>query len=214
MEFAVSDNAGFESQSAGQAALEQRARLISTGTNDVDIEQIAAIADGNRDAMGRLYDKYASRLLGLLHRILRRRDDAEDVLQEAFVEIWRRAQDFDPARASVFGWMTLIARSRAIDRIRRRKRETPPLAEAAAGAACTCGCSVESADLADAARGALARLPSERRKAIELSFFDGLSHDEISQRENLPLGTVKTRIRLGMMQIRDDLRGIQASDVA
>lgn len=214
MESAFSDSPSYDSHSPGPEMTAPRTRGRASGADAADVQLIGAVAEGDRDAMGRLYDKYAPRILGLLHRMLRRRDDAEDTMQEAFVEIWRRAREFDPARATVFGWMTLIARSRAIDRMRKRRREQPNGIEAAAEVQGLCGCSVEAGELAGAAKRALMRLPVERRMAIELSFFDGLTHEEISRRENLPLGTVKTRIRLGMLQIRDDLRGTQASDVA
>ncbi|MBL8877621.1 MAG: sigma-70 family RNA polymerase sigma factor [Phycisphaerales bacterium] len=214
MESAFSDNPHPGSHPTESAAPELSARKRSVGADLADTQLVSAVAEGDRDALGRLYDRHAPRILSLLHRMLRRRDDAEDTMQEAFVEVWRRARSFDPARASVFGWITLIARSRAIDRIRKRRREQQCGMDAAFDAQCLCGCTVESGDLAGAARNALSRLPVERRRAIELSFFEGMTHEEISRRENLPLGTVKTRIRLGMLQIRDDLRGIQASDVA
>ena len=158
------------------------------------------LARGDRAALGELYDLYAGKVLGLAIRVLKDRSEAEDVVQEVFLQVWRQADRYDPVRGRPEAWVCTMARTRALDRLRRRasRREAP--SEAAPppqGGAAPEG--------ALAVRAALGSLSDDQRKAVELAYFDGLTQSEIARRLGEPLGTVKTRIRLGMMHLREVL---------
>ncbi len=172
---------------------------------------LSRMAARDASALGEFYDRMAPRILGLLVRILRDRSAADDVLQDTFMEIWERARQYDPKRSSPFAWATLIARCRACDALRRgRRREVEGRPAVQLGDPSD----AERAEARAATRGALARLPDEQRTAIELAYFSGLTHDEIARFTLVPLGTVKTRIRLGMRRMRemlDESRRLAAS---
>ena len=175
-----------------------------------EIELLKAIAAKDEAALGMLYDRYRAILFGLLMRILNNREEAEDVLQEVFLQVWRKAADFDQNRGRPFTWLVTLARSRGIDRLRTlAARER--LAEAGAQ-----GASEHTSDAATDAfkseqRGlvtnALAQLPDEQKRPIMLAYFDGLTQSEIATRLGAPLGTVKTRMRTGLMKLREMLAG-------
>jgi RNA polymerase sigma-70 factor (ECF subfamily) len=161
---------------------------------------IGRIAAGDHGALGELYDAYAGLVNGLALRILREGTDAEDVVQEVFVQVWRQANRFDPARGNVGAWLCTIARTRALDRLRRRvaRREEP--SEAAPLAT-----GVPRTEEALAVRKALDGLSTEQRRALELAYYEGLTQTEIAARLGEPLGTIKTRIRTAMMRLRETL---------
>lgn len=171
---------------------------------------LKAIAARDEAALAQLYDRYRTILFGLLMRILNNREEAEDVLQEVFLQVWRKAADFDESRGRPFTWLVTLARSRGIDRLRAlASRER--VAEAGAREA-----SEEISDAANDAfkseqRGlvsnALAKLPDEQKSPIMLAYFDGLTQSEIAARLDAPLGTVKTRMRTGMIRLRELLAG-------
>ena len=173
-----------------------------------DREAIARVAAGDAAGLEALYDRYATLVYSLALRIVRNTSDAEDVTQEAFAQVWAHAKRFDAARGAVPTWLSVIARSRALDRLRRS-------AAAGAGASSPDGLdaipdptpSVEliaaSAEQVVAAREALAALPAEQRAVLELAYYEGLTQAEIAARTSTPLGTVKTRIRTGLQRIRD-----------
>ena len=175
-----------------------------------EIELLKAIAAKDEAALAMLYDRYRVILFGLLMRILNNREEAEDVLQEVFLQVWRKAADFDQNRGRPFTWLVTLARSRGIDRLRTlAARER--LAEAGAQ-----GASEQTSDAATDAfkseqRGlvtnALAQLPDEQKRPIMLAYFDGLTQSEIATRLGAPLGTVKTRMRTGLMKLREMLAG-------
>lgn len=166
-----------------------------------DGELLTAIATGNRAAFAAFYDRHAPQILGLLVRILAARVDAEDVLQETFLQAWRQAARFDPDRASPFGWLVMIARSRATDRLRRKS--LPSTSEPVEPAVLdVSGLEAERHETADLVRRALARLAPEQASAIEMAFFGGLTYEEVARRQNIPVGTAKTRIRLGLQHLR------------
>jgi RNA polymerase sigma-70 factor, ECF subfamily len=175
-----------------------------------DVELLKAIAAKDEAALAQLYDRYRVILFGLLMRILNNREEAEDVLQEVFLQVWRKAEDFDEERGRPFTWLVTLGRSRGIDRLRTlASRER--VAEAGARE------TVE--EISDAAsdafkseqRGlvnkALAQLPDEQKRPLMLAYFDGLTQSEIATRLDAPLGTVKTRMRTGLTNLHELLAG-------
>jgi RNA polymerase sigma-70 factor (ECF subfamily) len=169
-----------------------------------DAELMSRVAAKDRGAFGDLYDRYAARAFGMILHVVRNRTDAEDVLQETFLQVWNHAGRFDAARSSVEGWVILLARSRALDRVRRQVAR--PTAEAGPDRPSDPEpCVVERAEDAAQLGTALARIPAEQQDPIRLAFYHGYTHEEIARRLGLPLGTVKTRIRLGLMKLRDRL---------
>ncbi len=167
---------------------------------------------GDHDALGELYDRHGRTVYSLALRVLRDQGDAEDIVQEVFSQVWRQAGKYDRGRGSVIAWLLTLTRSRAIDRLRGRKSRPEPigdeslLSDLAAG-----GPSADEqltwAGHATRIRTALDGISTLQRAAIELAFFEGLTHAEIAERLELPLGTVKTRIRQGLLTLRDRLAG-------
>jgi RNA polymerase sigma-70 factor, ECF subfamily len=185
-----------------------RLMVVRDGMPTPGADLISAMAEGDRDAFARFYDRYAPLVFPLVLRIVRDRADAADVLQDTFWEAWRGAAAYDPARGTPEAWIVMRARTRAIDRVRavRRHGETfvAPLDEASAGAAAPPG--GDTADRAEDRQlvaGALARLPEAQRQVIELAYYAGLTQTEIAERLEQPLGTVKTRIRLALARLRE-----------
>jgi RNA polymerase sigma-70 factor, ECF subfamily len=162
------------------------------------------LAGGDRDALGEVYDRYAAIVNGLALRILRDSGDAEDVVQDVFVQVWRDAVRFDRARGSPQAWICMIARSRALDRLRRRRarREDAGGEEAAASAS---DAPADPGVLSVSMRKALDTLPPEQRGPLELAYYEGLTQVEIAARLAEPLGTIKTRMRTGLMRLREFL---------
>jgi RNA polymerase sigma-70 factor, ECF subfamily len=187
---------------------------IASGKSDVtDAELLSAMAEGDAQALGALYDRYAAILLGLILRILHGRSEAEDVLQETFLQAWQRAGDYDPSRGRPFLWLSLLARSRALDRARavgaRARAGERAAHEPRATTALDASAAVGGAEEAVRVRDALASLPDSEREALSLAYFEGLSQSEIAARTGTPLGTVKTHTRTGLRKLRDllgDLR--------
>jgi RNA polymerase sigma-70 factor (ECF subfamily) len=160
-------------------------------------------AAGDRRALRPLYDRYAPRALALARGIVGA-GDAEEIVQDTFVAVWRRAGEYDPRRGSVAGWISTIARSRAIDRLRSRQSAQRTADAAAAepeAAALTALDEVEARLERDRVRAALAELPAEQRSVIELAYYAGRTHVEIASETGDPLGTVKSRVRLAMAKL-------------
>ncbi len=132
--------------------------------------------------------------------ILKDSDDAEDVVEETFWQVWRTAGQFDRGRASAAAWLSMIARSRALDRLRAQRRQLERTAEGSRGL--TDAVEPEPVETTSRLAQALDALPPEQREALQLAFFAGLSHAEIAARTAQPLGTIKTRIRLAMEKLR------------
>lgn len=175
-----------------------------------DAALVRRVADGDRQAFLQLYDRYASRVYGLALHILRDAMAAEEVTQDAFVKLWEKAATFDLRRGSVATWLLTITRRTAIDRLRHEARR-PPLADPPPEGPGWPTPQPDAGTLSEEARWmtvrfALADLPLEQRQAITLAFYYGLSHRQIAEHLGLPLGTVKTRIRLGMEKLRRALR--------
>jgi len=161
---------------------------------------LTRLAAGDQQALGEFYDLYAGLVNGLALRILRDTSDAEDVVQEVFVQVWRQASRFDPSRGTPEAWLCTMARTRALDRLRRRvsrREEAEEQAPAPTG--------VPRTEEGIAVRKALDGLSPEQRKALELAYYEGLTQSEIAERLGEPLGTVKTRIRTAMMRLREVL---------
>ena len=164
------------------------------------------------EALRVLYDEHAGRAMAIAMRVLRNEPEAEDVVQEAFLEVWRRAEQFDDRRGGVAAWVVTIARSRAIDRL-RSTGTTSRAVEAASGSlaliptpeipACE---QVERRSDELRVAAALDQLPAEQRQAIALAYFEGLSQSEIASRTGNPLGTVKMRVKLAMAKLAKLLR--------
>ena len=177
---------------------------------------IARIATGDRDAFSRFYDLASPLAFGLIRRVLRDPEAAAEVLQEVFWQVWREAAQYDPKRGSPEAWLIMRARTRAIDRLRSMRRRdrtfVAPVDESVAqrdhGSAENPAVMAEHRDLVQTA---LAQLPEAQRRVIELAFFEGLTQSEISRKLGEPLGTVKTRARLGLERLRGALRGERLS---
>jgi len=173
---------------------------------------LAAMARGDREALSRLYDLLSRPLYSLAHHVTRDATESQDIVQEVFLQMWTKATVFQTARGSVFGWAATLTRNRAIDRIRIRRRRGELLTSAAEEL--QPGSPVDSLDSAGslwlceragAVRAALATLAPEQQKVLELAFFNDLTQLEIARRLNEPLGTVKARIRRGLLKLRNSL---------
>jgi RNA polymerase sigma-70 factor (ECF subfamily) len=181
-----------------------------------DHDLVARAARGDEQAIGALYDRYGRVLYAVAFRVVGQRADAEDVVSEAFAQAWRDSSRFELARGSVVGWLTMIARSRALDLVRARSRRDRITASAAADQPQRApgmgdwrtdpSDAFDSAERRKQVQTALQTLSPPQRQAIELAFFEGLSQSEIAERLKEPLGTIKTRVRLGMEKLRDSLR--------
>jgi RNA polymerase sigma-70 factor, ECF subfamily len=158
------------------------------------------IASGDQKALGELYDLFAGFAYGLALRILHDATEAEDVVQEVFVQAWRQSSRYDPVRGSPEAWLCTMARTRALDRLRRRvaRREEPSESAPSPSGA-------PRAEEALTVRKALQGLPLDQRRALELAYYEGLTQTEIAQHLGEPLGTIKTRIRSGMIRLRETL---------
>ncbi|MFN7941160.1 MAG: sigma-70 family RNA polymerase sigma factor [Thermoanaerobaculia bacterium] len=169
---------------------------------------LAAAADGDEGAFEELYRSTSARAFGLAVRMVRDRAVAEEVVLDAYAQLWRKARQYDAGRGPVIAWILLLVRSRAIDRLRFEALPTRamlPVDEVAgerADAALDPEASTLETERAQRVRAALATLPREQRVAIEAAFFGGLSHSEVAAALDAPLGTVKTRIRTGLLTLR------------
>ncbi len=166
---------------------------------------IAAVVAGDRKALRALYVACSPLVMGIALRILRQRADAEEIVQETFLSVWKRAETYDQTRGTAVSWIVTMARSKAIDRLRARQTAlrlmtgaaqepanapVPPPLELA-----------EQRQARERVAGALAQIPEEQRAAVALAYFDGLSQREIAEHTGQPLGTIKTRMRLGMEKL-------------
>lgn len=176
------------------------------------VSLVERMAAGDTDALSSLYDETSGILFGLTQRILRNSHDAEEALLDAYSRAWRLAGRYSRDRGPVLNWLMTITRSIAIDRLRAARPpaedldSVSPRYVAAAGNPQT---DAEHGQQQARIRSALAHLPGEQRKAIELAFYHGLTHSELADRLGLPLGTVKTRLRLGMGRLRQLLGDLQ-----
>jgi len=181
------------------------------------LEALKRMAAGDHPALATCYDLIGPVVFSLAVRMLRDRAAAEDVSQDIFVQVWRQAGNYDTSRGSPEAWIMMIARTRILDRIRSRgagvvlKSVGENLPEAPAAEDWPDDLAITREDAANV-RQALGELPAEQKQAIEMAFFDGLTHMEIADQTGVPLGTIKTRIRLGLMKIHDQLRPIMGAE--
>lgn len=176
------------------------------------IELAARMAGGDKQALARLYDLLGRPLYSLALRITGDAAEAQDVVQDVFLQLWHKAADYQPARGSYFSWAATLTRNRALDRVRMHKRRGEIIRDSAAdirpvreSEALDSSDALWIREKAGAVREALAGLPAEQRTAIELAFFSGLTQQQIAERLGDPLGTVKARIRRGLLRLRDAL---------
>jgi len=180
---------------------------------DVDRLIVERMARGDAAALAELYDRHGRVVFSLAVRILSDHGDAEDLTQDVFAEAWRNAARYDPSRGVVAAWLLVTTRTRAIDRLRGR-RVRPGLASedevrrlgSIPDAAPSVEMIVADRQMSGRVRDALAGLPADQRLALELAYFEGLSHSEIGVRTGTPLGTIKTRIRSGLTRLRDAMK--------
>ena len=176
-------------------------------------ELMLAIARHDKAALGRLYDLLSRPLYSLALQVTNDTADAQDIVQDVFLQLWQKGADYSPARGSVFSWAATLTRNRAIDRIRMRKRRKEIVHESAAdipgndinASTDTAAEALVLQEQTNIVRAALTALPREQRSAIELAFFTGLTQQEIAERLHEPLGTIKARIRRGLIKLRDTL---------
>jgi RNA polymerase sigma-70 factor (ECF subfamily) len=186
-------------------ALSEQA-VLGTEPDDEDVALVTAMAAGDRAGVARLYDRYASTLLAVGQRMLGGRREAEDLVQDVFLEAWRRADSYDPARGTVRAWLLVRLRSRALDR--RRAALRAPVTMDGTGRIEQQAAEAEDPTLAPdraAVRRALETLSSEHRVVLELGYFEGLSSSEIALRTGAPIGTVKSRVATALARLRAGL---------
>jgi RNA polymerase sigma-70 factor (ECF subfamily) len=162
---------------------------------------VARIRAGDQQAMSELYDRYSKVVYAVALRVLQDAAGAEDVLQDVFLQLWRNPDAFDASRGSLAAWLAVIARHRSIDRLRKRRPETD-IEDCVIASGPDLRDETERALLIEKVRGALEVMSPEQRQAMELAFFQGLTHTEIAEKTGEPLGTIKTRIRSGLQQLR------------
>jgi RNA polymerase sigma-70 factor (ECF subfamily) len=193
-------------------AVIDRSRRGWTEDRASDQVALARMARGEGDAVAELYDRHARPIYSLALRILGDATEAEDIVQEVFSQAWKQAARYSASRGAVAAWLMTLGRSRAIDRLRaKRARPGDVSTERVAGHLVDAGPPADSLVLSSEqvarVRAALDELPLLQRAAIELAYYEGLTHAEIADRLEQPLGTVKTRIRLAMVKLRDVLAG-------
>ena len=183
-------------------------------TSSIEPALLASIVKGDQQAFSQLYDHSSTLLYTLAFRILGSREEAEELVQDVYLEVWRKVARYDVGRGTPIAWLITLTRSRAIDRLRARAARghnmTSQLDAAISSQVADLGPSPfetqADQELRMAVGTAMTSLPPAQQQAIELAYYEGLSHNEIAARLNQPLGTVKTRIKLGMSKLRDSLR--------
>ncbi|MDQ6716921.1 MAG: sigma-70 family RNA polymerase sigma factor [Gemmatimonadota bacterium] len=178
----------------------------------IDLEDVRLVREmtaGKASALGEFYDKWSGRVFSVAVAIVGEHADAEEVVEETFLQAWKQASRFDSGRGRVASWILNIARSRALDRLKavKRRREDPIETEDVARASDEADPAQQllATEQSEAIRAALFTLPLAQRQAVEMAYFGGLSQSEISESTGLALGTVKTRMRLAMQKLREQL---------
>jgi RNA polymerase sigma-70 factor, ECF subfamily len=193
-----------------KATAQKRSDAASPAAVDDWLALVGRISNEEQDALAEFYDLTKRQVFGLLLRILNDEGAAEEVLLDVYMQVWRQARHYDVKRGAPQAWVTTIARSRAIDRLRSVKHEVKLKEPLDHSRIASIGCDgvdlVSDAERRKYVRDALDSLPKEQREVIELAYFQGLSQTEISLKLAQPLGTVKTRTRLGLTKLRDTLK--------
>lgn len=166
-----------------------------------DLATVMAMKSGDQSAMAELYDRYSSIVYAVALRVLGDTGAAEDVQQEVFLQLWRNPGAFDSARGSLGAWLAVITRNRAIDSLRRRRPETD-IEDVVLSVAPDLAAQADQSRAAEKVRGVLGTMPPPQRSALEMAYFEGMSHSEIASKTGEPLGTIKTRIRAGLSALR------------
>jgi RNA polymerase sigma-70 factor (ECF subfamily) len=192
------------------AALKARAAEILTAAHQSDCALLERIAGRDAEAVGELYDRHSRLLYGLILRIVRDRSEAEEILQEVFVLVWNRVTTYNPGLGPPAAWLVGIARNRAIDRLRANSARRRAIESARIDVESNENPETDAqvGEQQKAIRQALETLPREQRDLIEEAYFLGFTHSELAERHKLPLGTVKTRIRTGLLALREQLAQI------
>jgi len=171
-----------------------------------DMRLVARIRAGDQQAMSELYDRYSRVVYAVALRVLQDTAAAEDVLQDIFLQLWRNPDAFDASRGSLAAWLSVIARHRSIDRLRKRRPEVD-IEECVVAGGPDLRNETERALVIEKIRGALSQMDPNQRYALELAYFQGLTHSEIAEKTGEPLGTIKTRIRSALQQLRAKFAG-------
>jgi len=166
-----------------------------------DAMLVSAIRSGDEQAMAQLYERYSGIVYSVALRILGDTGAAEDILQEVFMQLWRSPDMFEATRGSLPGWLAVVTRNRAIDSLRKRRPETE-ITDVIVSIEPDLAGSAQSTRALEKIRSALGGMPAPQRSALEMAFFDGLTHTEIAEKTGEPLGTIKTRIRAGLLTLR------------
>jgi RNA polymerase sigma-70 factor (ECF subfamily) len=166
-----------------------------------DAALVSAIRSGKEDAMAELYDRYSALVYSVSLRVLGDAGAAEDVLQEVFLQLWRNPDWFDSSRGNLAPWLAVISRNRSIDGLRKRRPETD-VEDVVLSVEPDMAGDADRATAMTKVRTVLGGMPAAQRSALEMAYFEGLSHSEISEKTGEPLGTVKTRIRTGLLSLR------------
>jgi len=187
-------------------------KLGDAAAAEADRAAVSRMARGDRDALADVYDRHARLLYSLALRIVRQAADAEDVLQEVFAQVWRQASRYDVGRGTVIGWLVTLTRSRALDRLRRGRvrpqaAADETLAREVPDSSPGVDLALVSEEQAAAVRAALEALPENQRVPLELAYYEGLSQSEIATKLDVPLGTIKTRMRQALVRLRDAVAG-------
>jgi RNA polymerase sigma-70 factor (ECF subfamily) len=185
--------------------------------SEEDRELVARMSAGDDRALSRFYDRWSRSVYAMVVQLVRDPDDADDVVEDAFYQAWRQASRYEPSRGAVSTWIITIARSRALDRLRSRRRLreeplTPTAAEDAPTEKQDPAANAEDTERRERVADALRTLPPEQREVLELAYFGGLSQTEIAERTGQPLGTVKTRTRLAGQKLREKLAVLRGGD--
>lgn len=171
-----------------------------------DATAISAIRSGDQSAMAALYDRYSSIVYSVALRVLGDTGAAEDVLQDVFMQLWRNPGLFDSSRGSLGAWLAVIARNRAIDALRKRRPESD-IKDVVISVETDLASEADRARAAEKVRSVLGSMPASQRAALEMAYFEGLTHTEIAAKTGEPLGTIKTRIRAGLTTLRKAFQG-------
>jgi len=206
-----------QTENGGRLRLEKVCELPEQNTTEEDAVLMRAIAERNPDALATLYDRYSGILKALVIRVIHDEAEADDLLQEIYMQIWRQAKNYSQKKGQALGWIVTLTRRRAIDRLRKRQayhRVTERLEletehQPNAWSRNRIDDDILQDDLRQFLRRRIEALPALQREAIDLAFFKGMSQREIAIHTGTPLGTIKTRLELGLRKLYDSVRGLR-----